>query len=72
MTSSASGTSATWIKSSYSGPTGGNCVEIAFLPDGDVAMRNSRQPSGPMLVFTQAEWMAFLGGARNGEFGIPS
>jgi hypothetical protein len=58
----------TWIKSSYSGPTGGNCVEVAFLGDGQVAVRNSRQPDGPALVFTAAEWDAFLGGARDGEF----
>jgi hypothetical protein len=63
--------SATWIKSSHSGPTGGNCVEIAFLADGEVAMRNSRHPDGPALVFTKAEWAAFLGGAREGEFGFP-
>ena len=62
---------ATWIKSSHSGPTGGNCVEVAFLADGDVAMRNSRHPDGPALVFTRAEWDAFLGGARDGEFGDP-
>jgi hypothetical protein len=62
---------ATWIKSSHSGPTGGNCVEVAFLANGDVAMRNSRHPEGPALVFTNAEWAAFLGGARDGEFGTP-
>lgn len=62
---------ATWIKSSHSGPTGGNCVEIAFLADGNVAMRNSRHPGGPELVFTRAEWAAFLGGARDGEFAGP-
>jgi hypothetical protein len=62
---------ATWIKSSHSGPTGGNCVEVAFLASGDVAMRNSRHPDGPALVFTGAEWTAFLGGARDGEFGDP-
>jgi len=60
-----------WIKSSRSGPTGGNCVEVAFLADGAVAMRNSRHPDGPALVFTRAEWDAFLGGARDGEFGLP-
>lgn len=65
-------TETTWIKSSYSGPTGGNCVEVAFLADGDVAMRNSRHLDGPALVFTRAEWDAFLGGARDGEFGVPS
>jgi Domain of unknown function (DUF397) len=62
-------TGATWTKSTRSGPTGGNCVEVAFLPGGDVAMRNSRHPDGPALVFTPAEWSAFLGGARDGEFG---
>jgi hypothetical protein len=62
---------AMWMKSSHSGPTGGNCVEVAFLADGDVAVRNSRQPDGPALVFTRAEWTAFLGGARDGEFGDP-
>jgi len=60
-----------WIKSSYSGPTGGNCVEVAFLADGDVAIRNSRYPDGPALIFFRAEWNAFLGGARHGEFGLP-
>ncbi|HSR83577.1 MAG TPA: DUF397 domain-containing protein [Streptosporangiaceae bacterium] len=59
------------MKSSHSGPTGGNCVEVAFLADGDIAMRNSRYPTGPALVFSRAEWTAFLGGARNGEFGVP-
>ena len=74
MSSSISGTSARaitapWIKSSHSGPTGGNCVEVAFLPSGEVAMRNSRDPGGPALVFTRPEWDAFLGGAGDGEFG---
>ena len=41
---------------------------MAFLTDGDVAMRNSRDPHGPALVFTAAEWDAFLAGARDGEF----
>jgi hypothetical protein len=59
----------TWTKSRRSGPTGGNCVEVAFLPGGDVAVRNSRQPDGPALIFTPAEWDAFIGGARDGEFG---
>jgi hypothetical protein len=62
---------ATWIKSSYSGPTGGNCVEVGFLPGGEVAMRNSRYPAGPALVFTSTEWQAFLSGIRDGEFGLP-
>jgi Domain of unknown function (DUF397) len=68
---SARGITGLWVKSSYSGPTGGNCVEVAFLADGDVAMRNSRDPEGPALIFTRAEWDAFIGGARDGEFGLP-
>lgn len=69
--SSASSIAATWVKSSYSGPQG-NCVEVAHLSDGSVAMRNSRHPDGPALVFTTAEWEAFLTGARSGEFGLPA
>jgi Domain of unknown function (DUF397) len=60
-----------WVKSSHSGPTGGNCVEVAFLADGEVALRNSRDPDGPALIFSGAEWDAFLSGARDGEFGLP-
>jgi hypothetical protein len=67
---STSGITGPWIKSSYSGPTGGNCVEVAFLADGEVAMRNSRDPEGLALIFTKTEWDAFLGGARDGEFGL--
>jgi hypothetical protein len=65
-------TGVTWIKSRRSGPTGGNCVEVAFLDGGEIAMRNSRHPSGPALIFTRSEWDAFLGGARDGEFGQPA
>ena len=62
-------TGARWVKSSYSGPTGGNCVEVAVLAGGQVAVRNSRHPSGPALVFSAGEWDAFVGGARGGQFG---
>jgi len=58
----------TWRKSRRSGPQGGNCVEVAQLPDGRVAVRNSRHPAGPALVFTAAEWGAFVRGAGNGYF----
>lgn len=57
----------TWVKSSYSGPTGGNCVETAALPDGRVTVRNSRFPAGPALAFTAASWAAFIEGVRNGR-----
>lgn len=59
--------SVTWRKSSHSNPSG-NCVEAAELPAGGVAVRNSRFPDGPALVFTTAEWDAFVQGARDGDF----
>lgn len=58
---------AVWRKSGRSAP-GGNCVELAALPDGGVAVRNSRFPSGPALIYTPAEIAAFLGGVKDGEF----
>jgi hypothetical protein len=56
-----------WVRSSLSF-SNGNCVEVAELPGGSVAIRNSRHPEGAVLTFTQGEWEAFLGGARLGEF----
>jgi hypothetical protein len=56
-----------WRKSKASNPSGA-CVEVAPLPDGQVAVRNSRHPSGPALIYTRAEIAAFLAGARAGEF----
>jgi hypothetical protein len=46
----------------------GNCVEVTSLPGGEVGVRNSRDATGPVLRFTPAEWHAFLGGVRSGEF----
>ena len=57
----------TWEKSKHSNPNGA-CVEVAQLPGGEVAMRNSRHPAGPALVYTRAEITAFLAGAKSGEF----
>jgi hypothetical protein len=58
----------TWRKSSWSGPQGGNCVEFAKLSDGQVAIRNSRHPSGPALIFTPSEWEAFSKAVVGDEF----
>ncbi len=55
-----------WTKSRYSNAEG-NCVEVARI-DGGVAVRNSRHPEGPALVYTSAELAAFLSGAKDGEF----
>ena len=57
----------TWRKSRHSGQIG-NCVEAASLDSGEVALRNSRYPSGPALIFTRGEMAAFLTGAKDGEF----
>jgi hypothetical protein len=60
-------TEVTWQKSRHSNPNGA-CVEVATLPSGEIAVRNSRFPSGPALVYTRAEIAAFLVGAKDGEF----
>jgi hypothetical protein len=63
---------AVWKKASRSNGNGGNnCVEVAFLDHG-VAVRDSKDPSGPALKFTPAEWAAFVGGCRDGEFDGPN
>ncbi len=60
---------AAWRKSSASGPYSDNCVEVAFV-DQAIAVRDSKHPQGPVLLFTQAEWDAFVGGAKDGEFDL--
>jgi Domain of unknown function (DUF397) len=56
-----------WIKSSLSFANG-NCVEVQYLTDGGVQVRNSRDHSQGVLTYTAEEWRDFLGGVRNGEF----
>lgn len=57
-----------WQKSARSNPSG-NCVEMAALPgDQGIAVRNSRDPHGPALVYTMDEMVAFINGAKDGDF----
>jgi len=57
-----------WTKSRRSGPTG-NCVEMARLAPGEgVAIRNSRHPDGPVLIYTDAEIEALILGVKDGDF----
>ncbi|WP_459547806.1 DUF397 domain-containing protein [Nocardia sp. X0981] len=63
-------TEAQWFKSSRSGGTK-ECVEVAFLDRDHVGIRDSKNPTGPALVFAPDEWDAFLSGTRNGEFDRP-
>jgi hypothetical protein len=58
--------SAQWRKSSLSGSCD-NCVEVAFVGEA-IAVRDSKDPSRPALLYTRAEWDAFIGGVRGGEF----
>ena len=53
-------------KATASNPSG-NCVHVAELEDGRVAVRHS-DPTGPAIMYTPAEWDAFLDGAKRGEF----
>ena len=60
---------AEWRKSNRSGPYSDNCVEVAFVDD-VIAVRDSKNPTGPVLLFTQSEWDAFVEGAKDGEFDL--
>lgn len=57
----------TWRKSRFCNGASA-CVEVAGLADGNIALRDSKQQDGPVLVFTPAEWAAFTAGVRDGEF----
>jgi Domain of unknown function (DUF397). len=60
----------TWRTSTRSGNGSGNCVEVGPVLDGTgrVAVRHSRNPHGQVIVYTRAEWEAFIAGAKDGEF----
>lgn len=58
-----------WRTSSYTNGNGGACVEVADLPDGSRAVRDTKDHgTGPILRFTQAEWRTFIAGVKHGRF----
>jgi hypothetical protein len=61
---------AIWRKSSYSGSNGGDCVEVAMLPEHSRAVRDSKDLGGPKLMFSREEWRAFTASIKRGELGL--
>lgn len=61
---------AAWFKATSSGGSGG-CLEVAFLPDGRVAIRDNENLASPPLVVTRHAWQCWIDGAKNGEFDLP-
>jgi uncharacterized protein DUF397 len=56
-----------WIKSSYSGSEGGQCIEIATLPDGGHAVRDSKDPAGPVLRLSAEAWSTLIRDVKAGR-----
>jgi Domain of unknown function (DUF397) len=63
-------TRAKWRKSSFSNANGGACVEVAQNLPGAVAVRDSKAPGGPELIFEPDQWAAFIGGIKAGDSGL--
>ena len=59
-----------WRKSRFSNASG-DCVEVAILPRGGAAVRDSKDPQGLQLRFSASEWVAFIDGAKAGVFDLP-
>ncbi|WP_405161840.1 DUF397 domain-containing protein [Nocardia sp. NBC_01499] len=57
---------AAWFKSSHSSPDQ-DCVEVAFLDENTVGVRDSKNPTGPALAFSPGEWDAFTAGVAGGK-----
>ena len=57
-----------WRLAGGSGSDAGTGVEMALLPDGQIAVRNAAHPDGPALIYTRAEIEALIGGAQDGDF----
>lgn len=60
-------TSVVWRKSSHSGTNGGDCIELGYGLTDAAPVRDSKDPSGPALLFTPEAWSAFVGAVRSGE-----
>ena len=54
-----------WRKSSYSGNGGGDCVEVARDLPGGIAVRDSKNPDGPVLIISRDEWASFIARIRS-------
>jgi hypothetical protein len=61
---------AEWRKSTFSGGSGGNCVEVATNLPGVIAVRDSKDPDGPALTLTPAQWRSFAAAVRLGELDL--
>ncbi|MFF3003259.1 DUF397 domain-containing protein [Kitasatospora sp. NPDC057940] len=59
-----------WRKSSYSGPDGGDCIEVASGLPTRIPVRDSKDPDGPVLAFPASSWGAFVAAVQNGEFPV--
>ena len=59
-----------WRKSSYSSANGGNCVEVATDAPGIIAVRDSKEPAGPVLAFTPAAWESFAAQVKTGRLDV--
>jgi hypothetical protein len=59
-----------WKKSSRSTPQGGNCVEVRRAEDENIQVRDSKNPNGPILSFSSADWDAFIDGTKAGDFNV--
>jgi Domain of unknown function (DUF397) len=63
-------TRAQWRKASYSSSNGGTCVEVARNLPGIVAVRDSKNPDGPVLTFTPNDWQTFAAGVKAGTLNL--
>jgi hypothetical protein len=57
-----------WFTSSFSGGNGNGCVEVAFLPDGSVGVRDTKDRTRPAHRYSAATWSAFVADTRAGRF----